>query len=800
MYSLIKTFAGNRRFLQSVFLFKKLLLSPSWLKPDILVFPPLIKSCAYLPHPNFGFLIHGYLMKCGFGNWVGVGNSLIRMYMKFGYIWDAYGVFEEMPIRDEDLFNSLVSGFGSNGFYDEVLVLFEQMLDVGLLPSLDSAFYVIMACGELGNLKKGTLVHEFLIENGFDRNVSILNSLISMYIKIGKIDSGRRIFCDMPKRDIVSWNSLITAYARNGNWAEAFNLFLSMKSAEDLFPNRITFLGLLLACGQIGNLDLGKSIHGHLICTGLISDLRLGTAMVNMYAKCDRVECAQTIFEEELFDRSLVSWNSLIAGYSHNGYDQKATLLYERMISESNLKPDAVTFANVVPAYASLADIRRIRSIHTFIVKKGLDMDGDVVLGTAMVDAYGKCLDIKAAKSLFSGIKKPNTATWNAMIAGNNLNHHADKSMLLFLEMLQSKVFPDAITMVMLFQSCGEIGSLKEGTMVHCYCLSKGFSPHLTVGNAIIDMYMRFGCVKSSQLLFNEMSLKNVVTWNTMLFGCVKIGDSAMAMRVFCQMQSENQYKPDSVTMISFIQASAAILTSCGAEIAHGFIAKLGLDSETLVMNSLIDAYAKTGFIEKARSLFMQMGNLRDQSSWNIMIAGCGMNGQGREACELVSHMEEDGYRPNSITFTSLLSSCSHSGLIEEGCWYFDMMMRKYKIQPGLEHWTCIIDMHARAGRLEEAYQLIENGLHQNSDGDALWDCDAVWGALLSACRMNMNMELGLLAGEKLLKLAPDNCGYRTLLSNLYASGKRWDEKAKLRREFEDRRLMKKPGLSVVEM
>ncbi|RVW13554.1 Pentatricopeptide repeat-containing protein, chloroplastic [Vitis vinifera] len=636
MYSLIKTFAGNRRFLQSVFLFKKLLLSPSWLKPDILVFPPLIKSCAYLPHPNFGFLIHGYLMKCGFGNWVGVGNSLIRMYKKFGNIWDAYG------------------------------------------------------------------------------NVSILNSLISMYIKIGKIDSGRRIFFDMPKRDIVSWNSLITAYARNG---------------------------LLLACGQIGNLDLGKSIHGHLICTGLMSDLRLGTAMVNMYAKC----------------------------YSHNGCDQKATLLYERMISESNLKPDAVTFANVVPAYARLANLRRIQSIHTFIVKKGLDMDGDVVLGTAMVDAYGKCLDIKAAKSLFSGIKKPNTATWNAMIAGNNLNHHADKSMLLFLEMLQSKVFPDAITMVMLFQSCGEIGSLKQGTMVHCYCLSKGFSPHLTVGNAIIDMYMRFGCVKSSQLLFNEMSLKNVVTWNTMLFGYVKIGDSAMAMRVFCQMQSENQYKPDSVTMISFIQASAAILTSCGAEIAHGFIAKLGLDSETLVMNSLIDAYAKTGFIEKARSLFMQMGNLRDQSSWNIMIAGCGMNGQGREACELVSHMEEDGYRPNSITFTSLLSSCSHSGLIEEG-------------------------------RLEEAYQLIENGLHKNSDGDALWNCDAVWGALLSACRMNMNMNLGLLAGEKLLKLAPDNCGYQTLLSNLYASGKRWDEKAKLRREFEDRRLMKKPGLSVEEI
>ena len=732
---------------------------------------------------------------------MGVGNSLIRLYVKFGHFWDAYRVFEEMPIRDEDLFNCLVSGFGSNGFYGEVLVLFEQMVIVGLIPSSDSAFYVIMACGELGNVKKGAWVHKFLIENGFDGNVSILNSLISMYIKFGKIDSGRRVFCDMPKRDIVSWNMLITAYARNGNWPEACNLFLSMKSTGDLVPNRITFLGLLLACGQIGDLDLGKSIHGHLICTGLMSDIRLGTAILDMYAKCDRVDCSKTIFEEELFDKSLVSWNSLIAGYSHNGYYQEATLLYERMISESNPKPDAVSFANVVPAYASLANKRRIQSIHAFIIKRGLDLYGDVVLGTAMVDGYGKCLDMKAAESLFSGIEKPNTATWNAMIAGNNLNHYyADNSMLLFLEMLQNKVFPDAITMVMLFQSCGELESLKQGSMVHCYCLSKGFSMHLTVGNAIIDMYMNCGSVKSSQLIFNEMSLKNVVTWNTMLSGYVKIGECAKAMRVFCQMRSENQYKPDSVTMITFIQASAAILTSCGAEIAHGFIAKLGFDTETLVMNSLIDTYSKAGFIEKARGLFMQMGNLRDQSSWNIMIAGCGMNGQGRKACELVSRMEKYGHEPNSITFTSLLSSCSHSGLIEEGCWYFDMMRRKYKIQPGLEHWTCIIDMYARAGKLEEAYQLIENGLHQNSDGDALWDCDAVWGALLSACRMNMNMELGLLAGGKLLKLAPDNSGYRTLLSNLYASGKRWDEKAKLRREFEDRRLMKKPGFSVVEM
>ena len=119
------------------------------------------------------------------------------------------------------------------------------------------------------------------------------------------------------------------------------------------------------------------------------------------------------------------NWNSLITCYSHNGYYQEATLFYERMVSESNLKPDAVSFANVVPAYASLANKRRIQSIHAFIIKRGLDLYGYVILGTTMVDGYGKCLDMKATESLFSGMEKPNTATWNAMIAWNNLNHYA---------------------------------------------------------------------------------------------------------------------------------------------------------------------------------------------------------------------------------------------------------------------------------------------------------------------------------------------------------------------------------------
>ncbi|KAK9140961.1 hypothetical protein Scep_010642 [Stephania cephalantha] len=446
-----------------------------------------------------------------------------------------------------------------------------------------------------------------------------------------------------------------------------------------------------------------------------------------------------------------------------------------------------------------MTDLQMIKSMHTFVVKKGLRFENDaLVLGTAMVDAYCKCSDIETASLLFNRIKKPSTATWNAMISGYTLNHCVHQSMQLFLAMLVGDVPSDSITMVILFQSCGELGSLNLGRMIHGFCLSKGFSSHLTVNNAMIDMYMRCGCRRSSQLLFNLMPYKNVVSWNTMLYGYVKVNDFAMALKLFHEMQLENQQKPDYVTMIPVIQAYAANTVNHGGPMVHCLVLKLGLQSEILVANSLLDAYAKNGLIDRAWSLFDQMGWLRDQTSWNAMIAGCGMNGQGKKACELLLQMEENGYKPNSITFISLLSSCSHSGLIDEGCRYFNMMITQFKIQPSLEHWTCIIDMFGRAGRLEEAYLLIKNEIGFGSGG--LYDCAAIWASLLSACRTNMNVDIGELASQHLLKLAPHNCGHYSLLSNLYAFGKRWDDAANMRRVFEDGRLMKKPGLSLVKV
>ncbi|XP_076904975.1 pentatricopeptide repeat-containing protein At4g21300-like [Bidens hawaiensis] len=784
MNALIKSFCDSRGYSQSIFLFKTLVHIS---KPQIPTFHSILNSSSSLPEDlNTGKLTHGYLIKYG----VLAGNGLLQMYVKYGDFKSAYKVFDEMPNTNNDEFLAcVIHGFSVSRTAEDVVDAFEKMVELRVVPSVHSLCRVIRACSELNSLKKGYFVHDYVKQNGFDNHVSVMNLLISMYSKMGKMDLAQRVFDDIMFTDIVSWNSLVTGYAQNQNWLRVFDLFLSLQRANKLVPNVVTFLALLSSVGQAREASNGMSIHGHLICNGLYSDVQIGTAVFNMYAKCELLDYAAIVFNQDMITKTLVSWNALIAAYKQQGYDREAADVYEHMLVEPNVKPDSFSFANVLPVYASLKDIQRVESIHSMIIKRGLNIEHDAVLLTALLDAYGKCSRVKAAEIIFSSTRCANTATWNALIAVYILNDQTESGMNLFRVMVNYSVSLDCITVLTLCQICGQMGSLNHASMAHGFSLVKGFSSHLIVGNALIDMYMKHGYAKSAELFFNSVVIKNIVTWNIMIYGYMEVGCSSTGLRLFQNLQSEKGYKPDSVTVISLLQGCLSVSASF-LNLFHAYILKYGLASETQVMNSLIDAFAKIGDLEKAKELFMQPDFKKDQSSWNIMIAGYGMNGQASESSKLFSQMEVNGYAPDTITFTSLLSSCSHCGLIEDGCKFFHLMISKYKIQPSLEHWTCIIDMLGRANNLEDAYDLIKS-----TDCGPL-DSVAVWGALLSACRLSMNMEVGEVVRKKLTKIQSGDFGYYSLLSNMYSSNKKWDEAIEIRKVFGDGKVMKKPGLS----
>nr|XP_043622777.1 pentatricopeptide repeat-containing protein At4g21300-like [Erigeron canadensis] len=718
------------------------------------------------------------------------------MYVNLGKFWDAYKVFEEMPMRSNVyVFDCIINGFGYIRSYKDVLDVFDKMVGFCVVPSVHSLCHVIKACSEVNSIEKGLFVYDYVKEHRFGVHFVVMNSLITMFVKLDRLDFARKVFDNVVHKDIVSWNSIITGYAQNKNWEKVFDLFICLRRDENLVPNVVTFLGLLASVGHAKEAGIGMSIHGHLICTGLYFDVQLGTAVFDMYAKCERLDYAEVVFEEDLIRKTLVSWNALISSYKRNGYDREAVEFFERMVVEPDIQPDSFSFANVLPAYKSLGNIQRIKLTHSVIIKMGLDIEKDIVLSTALLDAYGTCSDVITAEYLFACIHHPNTATWNALISVYNMNNLIEKGMLTFREIVRLKVSFDSLTIVAIFQSCGLSGSLKQGNMIHGFCLLKGFLSHLIIGNALIDMYMRCGCTKSAEAFFRSMYIENIVTWNTMIYGYMKNRCFFDGLKIFHEMQSESEHKPDSASIISLLHGSYGV-SACNLDLYHAYILKQGLASETQVVNSLIDAYAKTGIIKKARELFMQYDFVKDQSSWNIMIAGYGMNGQGGESNQLFYQMVNNGYAPDAITFTSLLSSCSHCGLVKDGCKFFDLMITKYKIQPSLEHWTCIIDMLGRANGLEEAYDVIKAWIYQKSCECVPLNSVAVWGALLSACRNYMNMEVGEIVGQKLSKMEPGNSEYYSLISNMYSSNEKWEEAVEIRKVFGDGKVIKKRGFS----
>jgi pentatricopeptide repeat protein len=303
-------------------------------------------------------------------------------------------------------------------------------------------------------------------------------------------------------------------------------------------------------------------------------------------------------------------------------------------------------------------------------------------------------------------------------------------------------------------------------------------------------MYAKCGRIEIAWQLFGKMHKRDVVSWNAMIAGYEQNGFAEEALALFKQMQLEIAM-PNSVTMLTVIQACADLGALQQGRWIRENIIQSRYEVDVAVGNSLITMYAKCGSIELARQVFDKMLE-RDVITWSAMIAGYGVNGHGNDALMLFEHMQQTGTQPNHVTYVSVLSTCSHAGLVDEGWQYFGCMSQNYGITPLVEHYACMVDLLGRAGHLDEAWDFVKKM--------PLEPAASVWGALLGVCRIHYNLELGELAAKRLFDLEPENAGYYTLLSNIYAAAGRWNDSSKVSALMKDRGVKKKPGCSWVEM
>jgi pentatricopeptide repeat protein len=327
---------------------------------------------------------------------------------------------------------------------------------------------------------------------------------------------------------------------------------------------------------------------------------------------------------------------------------------------------------------------------------------------------------------------------------------------------------------------------------VQGFTLRKGwFLEDITIGNAVVVMYAKLGLVDSARAVFNWLPNTDVISWNTIISGYAQNGFASEAIEMYNIMEEEGEIAANQGTWVSVLPAcSQAGALRQGMKL-HGRLLKNGLYLDVFVVTSLADMYGKCGRLEDALSLFYQIPRV-NSVPWNTLIACHGFHGHGEKAVMLFKEMLDEGVKPDHITFVTLLSACSHSGLVDEGQWCFEMMQTDYGITPSLKHYGCMVDMYGRAGQLETALKFIKS---MSLQPDA-----SIWGALLSACRVHGNVDLGKIASEHLFEVEPEHVGYHVLLSNMYASAGKWEGVDEIRSIAHGKGLRKTPGWSSMEV
>ncbi|KAL4379495.1 hypothetical protein GQ457_02G019120 [Hibiscus cannabinus] len=652
-----------------------------------------------------------------------------------------------------------------------------------------SAFtFTLKSCVELGSLGFGRGVHLDAFKFGLNYNQFVGSSLIKLYSKYGDMVSASKVFDEITERDVVVYTSLITGYAQVGGQFtyKAFE-FARFMQKEGIDPNRVTMVSLLQAAAALEALEHGRMIHGYAIRKGIgCLDEIFQTSLMDMYIKCKFPTMAACIFGRVKM-KTIGSWNAMITAYLNMGKPLEALGHFCKMADE-NVFPDLISLANGILCCADLKYLREGKSIHGYIMRMGYELD--LVATTALVDMYSMCNDLVRARKLFKAMETRDVILYNVMMAGYLQNRFATESIDIFIEMINIGLKPNLGSILTVLSALSDLKNVRGGRSVHGYMLRHEFRMDTEVANQIIYMYARCGCLYDASTLFCRIQYKDLVSWTSMMMGYIYHGHPDEAIILF-QMMKREGLDHDSVTLISLLQAFSKLGYLSPAKEVHCHLYRAQLDQETLITNSLMTTYAKLGKLNMARNLF-EHTTTRCLTSWNTMISAYGMHGNCKEVLQLFDRMKNEMVKPDDMTFTSILTACSHSGMVEEGLQVFNRMREEYHIVPCEAHYGCIVDLLSRAGRLEEAYEL-HKLLPARQRASAM-------AAVLAACRIHGNTELGEIIGNRLLDIEPENPSVYNLVSNIYAESGKWDDAARTRDMAKTRGLKKAAGYSLIEL
>ncbi|KAM7274736.1 hypothetical protein ACFE04_016602 [Oxalis oulophora] len=460
--------------------------------------------------------------------------------------------------------------------------------------------------------------------------------------------------------------------------------------------------------------------------------------------------------------------------------------------------------------------MNQLKQVHAYTLRNGIDHTKTLIAKVLEIP------NLTYAHQLFGQIPKPSIFLYNKLIQTYSSQKQPHQCLSLYIQMCFKNCPPNQLSFTFLFAACSSLPVPVYGQTLHTHFVKSGFVSDLFALTALLDMYAKLGLLRVARKVFDEMTERDIPTWNSMIAGYSKCGEMQGALELFnlmpkrsivswtaiisgyaqnglymkaldmyTKMEKERDVKPNEVTIASVLPACANLGALAVGERIEAYARENGFFKNLYVSNAILETYARCGKIDMAKKVFEEIGSTRNLCTWNSMIMGLAVHGKCHEAIKFYDALLSEGTTPDDVTFVAILLACTHGGMVAKGQQLFRTMETEYHVTPKLEHYGCIVDLLGRAGKLQDAYRLIQS-MPMKPDS-------VIWGTLLGACSFHNNVELAEKAAAFLFQLEPWNPGNYVILSNIYASTGRLDGVAKLRSVMKKGQITKAAGYSFIE-
>ncbi|KAM6559599.1 hypothetical protein CsatA_028838 [Cannabis sativa] len=659
-------------------------------KCDSYTYSSTLKACADTRNLKLGRALHCHILRCISNPSRIVYNSLLNMYAACshshgGLDYSKYDlvrkVFDTMPKRNVVAWNTLVSWYVKTERYEQAVMEFVRMMRMRIKPSAVSFVNVFPALSGLGYYNHAIALYGLLIKNGgeFVNDLFVVSSGIFMFAELGCLDLARKMFNLCLEKNTEIWNTMIGGYVQNNFPNEAIDLFLQATSSEEAVLDEVSFLSAVTAVSQLQQLKLAQEIHAYVIKNLRVVPLYIQNAVIAMYSRCGSVDISFSIFHG-MPERDVVSWNTMVSAFVHNGLDDEALMLVYEM-QKQKVTIDSVTVTALLSAASNLRNPNVGKQTHAYLIRNGIEFEG---MYSYLIDMYAKSGLVSTLRILVekSCTHDRDLATWNSMIAGYTQNGLIEEAFMLLRLMMKQKVEPNAVTLASILPACNPMGNIDLGKQLHGFSIRHLLDQNVFVGTALIDMYSKSGAISYAENVFQITTMKNSVTYTTMILGYGQHGMGEKALSLFYSMQGSG-IKPDAITFVAVLSAcSYAGLVEEGLRIFELMTTKeYDIQPSTAHYGCVADLLGRAGRVVEAYDFVRGLGEDGNVLEiWGSLLGACRIH-EHFELGKVVAEKLLELGKANDMTGYHVLLSNMYA---EEGEWSHVDKLRKQMREKGL--------------------------------------------------------------------------------------------------------------------